>query len=346
MHRSFAIATVSLTFGAGVVGCGGSSHGAAPVATVAPISPVAEQYAMTPDGVRLYYRVVGTGGETVLAPFALFYGSALDPLAHGRRIVTYDPRGRGRSDSVPLEKVSLDLLQLDLETVRRAVGADRVALIGWSGGGMEMFVYALRNPHRVTRLVQLAPIAPRFDPYGPLMMKDRAMRTDSAAKERLDRRIAAGDFRTDPAGLCRAQAAVQGPPLFADPAHAPATPDVCRYPNEYPGRLGPYFGALFKSLDGFDWRDSLSAVTIPRLVIHGARDNTPLAGNWEWVAGQANARLLVVEGAGHWPHYEQRDVTLRAIDAFLSGGWPQDAVAVPANEPDSAPSGASQPARN
>ena len=44
----------------------------------------------------------------------------------------------------------------------------------------------------------------------------------------------------------------------------------------------------------------MAAVTVPRLVIHGARDNTPLAGNREWVAGQANVRLLVIEGAGHW----------------------------------------------
>lgn len=65
-----------------------------------------------------------------------------------------------------------------------------------------------------------------------------------------------------------------------------------------------------RSIEGFDWTDSLARVAkVPRLVIHGARDNTPLAGNREWVAHQPNARLLVVEGAGHWPHYERPDVT-------------------------------------
>src|SRR5689334_10739764 len=68
--------------------------------------PIVEAFATTPDSVRLYYRVAGTGSETVLAPFALFLGSSLDRLARGRRIVTYDPRGRGRSDSVPDSKVS------------------------------------------------------------------------------------------------------------------------------------------------------------------------------------------------------------------------------------------------
>jgi 3-oxoadipate enol-lactonase len=289
---------------------------------------IAEGYAVTPDSVRIYYRVAGEGSETVPAPFALFLDSAFDALAGKRRIVTYDPRGRGRSDSVSPDKVSLATQLLDLETVRRAVGSERVALIGWSGGGMETFVYTLRNPGRVTRLVQLAPVAPRFVPYGALMMEDRARRTDSAAQAALEGRIGRGEFQSDPAAECRAARAVSGPALLADPAHAPPTPDVCRYPNEYPQRLRRHFDALFRSFDGFDWRDSLAAVTIPRLVIHGARDNTPLAGNQEWVAGLPEARLLVIDGAGHWPHYEQRTRTLAAIATFLEGGWPAGARAI------------------
>lgn len=294
--------------------------GAAACARVdAPSAPleIREAYAVTPDSVRLYYRVAGQGPATVIAPFALYHGAALDSLARGRRIVTYDPRGRGRSDSVGPERVSLDHLLLDLETVRQAVGAERVALIGWSGGGMELFVYTLRNPERVTRLVQLAPVAPRFEPYGPMMMEDRARRTDSAALARLEARVAAGEFAGDPAAHCRAEREVSGPALFADPAMARLAPDVCVHPNEAPARLAVYFGALFRSIAGFDWRDSLPRVTVPRLVIHGERDNIPLEGNREWVEGQPRARLLVIEGAGHWPHYERPAETLAAIDAFL-----------------------------
>jgi pimeloyl-ACP methyl ester carboxylesterase len=293
-----------------------------------PTVRIREGFAVTPDSVRIYYRVAGEGPETVLAPFALFLDSTFDTLAVGRRIVTYDPRGRGRSDSVSPDRVSLSTQLLDLETVRRAVGAEHVAVIGWSGGGMETFVYALRHPGRVTRLIQLAPVAPRFEPYGALMMADRAQRTDSAAQAAVDRRIRAGEFRSDPAAECRALAAVSRPALLADPAHGPATPDVCGYPNEYPARLRRHFDGLFRSFDGFDWRDSLAAVGIPRLVIHGARDNTPLDGNEEWVAAHPEARLLVIDGAGHWPHYEQRGRTLAAIATFLAGSWPAEARAI------------------
>jgi pimeloyl-ACP methyl ester carboxylesterase len=290
---------------------------------------VSEDYAVTSDGVKLYYRVAGSGEETVIAPFAMYHGSALDSLAKGRRVVTYDPRGRARSDAVPPEKVSLDHLLIDFDTVREAVGAEKVAIIGWSGAGMETFVYALRNPERVTRLVQFAPVPARFDPFGGMMMEDRQRRTDAAARDAYLGRRDAGEFAGDPEADCRALEAVTNPPMFADPANLPATPDVCQYPNEHPEAIGAYFGQLFESIVGYDWRDELDQVTIPRLVVHGEKDNIPLEGNEEWVKGQANARIIVIAGAGHWPHYEQPEATLKAVEEFLGGGWPADAKAVP-----------------
>jgi proline iminopeptidase len=304
--------------------------GARPEATPRAV-PVTEAFATTPDGVRLYYRVAGAGDEVVIAPFALYHGTALDRLANRRRVVTYDPRGRGKSDAVSPDRVSLDLLLTDLDTVRRAVGAERAALIGWSGAGMEAFVYAMRNPGRVSRLVQLAPVAPRFVPFGGQMMADRRARTDPAAAAALDARKKAGAFANDPAAECRASNAVNQPALLADPATLPRIPDVCVYRNEHGDVIGPYFGGLFRSIDGYDWRDSLATVTIPRLVIHPLQDNIPLAGSREWVRGQPNARLLLIDRSGHFPLYEQPEATLRAIATFLGGKWPAEAKPVPAS---------------
>jgi pimeloyl-ACP methyl ester carboxylesterase len=292
--------------------------------------PVTEGTATTPDGVRLHYRVAGTDGEAVLAPFALYHGAALDPLADGRRIVTYDPRGRGRSQAAAPDQVSLDLLVGDLETVRRAIGAERISIIGWSGAGMETFVYALRHPGRVRRLVQLAPVPPRFAPYGAMMMADRRDRTDAGAAAALEARVAGGDYEGRPAEHCRAARAVDLPALLADPADVGLIPDVCEWPNEHPATLGRYFQALFTSIDGYDWRGALAGLAVPRLVLHPVRDNIALAGNEEWVRGQAEARLLLIERSGHFPQHEQPQPTLAAIDAFLDGGWPQGARALPA----------------
>ena len=295
-----------------------------------PAPEAREGFLTTADSVRLYYRVVGSGPETVIVPLALFHATTLDVLADSYRVVLYDPRGRGRSDTVPVGKVSLGHNVNDLDAVRAEVGADRVSLIGWSGFGMELFVYALRHPERVTRLIQLAPVAPRWEPYAAFMGQDRARRTDSAASAALSERVTRGDFLGDPAGWCRASAQVHQPPTFGDTAFARRAPDVCQHPAEWPPQLGAYFRAFFPSIAGFNWTDSLVRVAgLPRLVIHGERDNTPLQGNREWVAGQPNARLLVVPGAGHWPQLERPELTLPAIRAFLRGEWPAGAGAVP-----------------
>ena len=290
---------------------------------------IAEKFVTTSDGIEIYYRVAGSNGDVVMVPNAVYFTDSLDRLANNRRIVTYDPRGRGRSAAVPLDKISLDHMFLDFEAVRQDIGADTVSVIGWSGYGMEMFVYALQNPGRVTRLVQLAPVAARFDPYGGMMMADRQARTDVDEQADYREKLAAGEFEGDPAGQCRAFNAVANPPLLADPADAVLIADVCEFENEHPANLDAYFGKLFEFIIGYDWRDELDEVSIPRLVIHGEKDNIPLEGNIEWVAGQPNARLIIVEDAGHFPHMENEEAVLPAIDKFLSGEFPETAKSYP-----------------
>jgi pimeloyl-ACP methyl ester carboxylesterase len=87
---------------------------------------------VTGDGVKLYCRTVGEGEQTLIVPLATYHADRFDPLARGRRVVVYDPRGRGRSDAVGTSAVSLENQLRDLEAVREGVGAEKVALVGWS----------------------------------------------------------------------------------------------------------------------------------------------------------------------------------------------------------------------
>jgi proline iminopeptidase len=68
----------------------------------------------------------------------------------------------------------------------------------------------------------------------------------------------------------------------------------------------------------------------PRLVIQGEKDFIPMNGSREWVAGNPNARLLVIPAVGHFPHVEAPETFFPAVETFLRGGWPEGAVAVEA----------------
>lgn len=293
-------------------------------------TPVTEGYVTVEDGTRLFYKTIGEGPEQVVVPVGLLLEDALRPLADdNRRLVFYDPRGRGRSDSPDTLLVSLDHQVSDVEAIRSALGIERMALIGWSGLGMEMVVYAMRHPDRVTRIVQVAPVPPRNTPHNERAYAERERRIDQAALERLEGRNAAGEFSEDPAGYCRARSAITRVASFADPGRAAEVPDVCGYPNEWAGNLGPLFRALLGSFGDYDWRDELASLEVPRLVIHGAADAFPVEGSHEWVQDHPSARLMVLEDAGHFPFIERPDAFFPAVDSFLDGEWPREALAYP-----------------
>lgn len=287
--------------------------------------PVDSGFVTTDDGVRLFYRTVGDGPLDVVVPVGLYLEDALLPLASpDRRLVFYDPRARGRSDAGDRSLVTLDRQIADVEAVRQGLSIDSMVLIGWSGLGMEMAVYTMRHPGNVVRLVQVAPVAARDEPHNTEAYRRRGEWTDTAALAAVRARFEQGEFDGDPAAHCRALNVVTAPTNFADPAYAAAVPDVCRYPNEYRDSLSLLFPSLLGSFQGYDWRTDIAAVDVPRLVIHGDSDAFPVDGSREWVPPGSNARLLILDGAGHFPFLERPDVFFPAVEAFLRGEWPPD----------------------
>lgn len=282
------------------------------------------------DSVRLFYKTVGTGATDVVIPVGLYLEDLLAPLAAAdRRLVFYDPRARGRSEAGDRSRITLDRQIADLEAIRHGLGIDRMILLGWSGLGMETAVYAMRHPDRVTRLVQVAPVAARDEPHNLAAYRARAARTDTAALARVRERRQDGDLAADDAGYCRAVRDVTAAAILTDPSLRESMPDVCRYPNEYPDSLNLLFNSLLGSFQGYDWRSAVADLPVTRLVIHGRQDAFPLEGSREWVPPGSPSRLLVLDDAGHLPFLEQPEAFFAAVDAFMRGEWPAGAAEPP-----------------
>lgn len=308
------------------VRAGGALLALACAATAPAAADRLEGQVTTDDGVRLHYTESGAGPQVVVVPLGFYLEPyLLEHLARSRRVIMYDPRNRGRSQAAPLSTISLDRQLRDLENLRESLRLDRFALIGWSGMGMEMAVYAIRHPQRVSRLIQISPVPP-----AAAIMREagdaRAGRVDRAAQAALDARQKAGEFRADPALYCRLDNEISLPSSFADAALARQVVDVCAYDNEHPVNLWPYFGALLSSFGDYDLREALRGLKTPRLVVHGREDGIPMAGARAWTDGYGQSRLLLVSPAGHFPFIEQRTAVLAAIDEFLDGRWPAAAT--------------------
>ena len=304
---------------------GGMACSTTPAAPPVP----SEGFVTVEPGVRVAYRIVGSGPETLVTPWPS--GSPdLDRLAVGRRIIYYSPRGRLGSDPVDASKVTFENEVADLEAVRKHFGLERMMLLGWSHYGMMTAVYTIRHPDRVTRLVQMTPGTPRRTPYLDEGMNTMRERSDLPALERLDVRKQAGEFASNPEGLCRENRRLTLKAFVVDPKTVEKLElDSCRFPNEQAERQEQWWGALFGSMADWDYRREAAALSVPRLVIHGEKDFIPFGGSREWVAGNANARLLVIPNVGHFPQIEAPEVFFPAVEKFLSGGWPEGAESVP-----------------
>lgn len=274
------------------------------------------------DGVALRYRVAGEGGKAVVVPLAAHLARELEPLARGgRRVVFYDPRGRGASER-PADAASVDRDVSDLEALRKNLGLESFALVGWSEASLLAARYAIEHPGRVERLVLIAPAAPRRDPYRAEAEAERAARLPEDFGARLEALRRAGLERRDPAAFAREAASLARAADFADEkAFDRLESAPWEHANEWRENLDRALAAGAAALGAYDWRHDLEHCAVPTLVIHGSRDCAPVAGSREWVESR-NGRLLLVPGAARYPFAEKRDAFFAAMEAFLAGGWP------------------------
>ena len=175
-----------------------------------------EGYVITSDSARIFYRVTGTIGDTIIAihggPGVDLESIAADfaPLAERHVVVFYDQRGAGRSE-LPSDTMRLAVARQiqDLEDVRRHFGAERVTLVAHSYGPLLAASYALAHPARVRRMVFFGPVPPRRGEFWTRFAASMNTRMDSIAGRRLadagrrladttaDVRLACRDFWAD-----------------------------------------------------------------------------------------------------------------------------------------------------
>lgn len=302
-----------------------------------PANPmVAEGYVDAPGGVRLFYRLVGSGPDTVVVVHGGpgltmdYFFDDLAPMAQGHALLFYDQRGAGRSSLVS-DSAALDGQRFadDLEALRRHFRMGRLTILGHSWGAVVAALYAARFPDHVGQLVIVG---------GVPLTKTRlladfnrlAARRDTTTTRQLREAMAARVANPGDVAACRAYYVLWFGPFFTDPRIlATSKGDFCAgTPESRRNKMAAVDRFVWASLGDFDWRSSLRAVTGRALIVHGTTD--VLTGQREWAAALPNARLLLLDGAGHFPYLDAPNRFFPAIAAFLAGGWPPGAEAVPA----------------
>lgn len=290
--------------------------------------PVEEGYVTASDGTRLFYRKTGTGSQTVIAPLGFMLFRDFQSLAKNRTMIFYDMRNRGHSDPVTdRSRISIQTDVDDLEAVRRHFNAQKVSLIGESYLGMMVVLYATQHQEHVERIVQIGAVPRKFDTKYPpeYTAQDANEVPDPAQMKSLEKLRAEGFEKAHPREYCEKDWNVTRTMLVGNPANAEkAGAGYCEFSNEWPMNLDKHFEASIGSIERLQIRDEdLAKVAMPVLTIHGTKDrNAPYGSGREWAATLADARLVTVEGAAHFPWLDNPELVFSSIDEFLNGHWP------------------------
>jgi proline iminopeptidase len=269
-------------------------------------------------GVSLFVKVVGHGYPLVL----MHGGPGADhismlpfrPCANQFTLVFYDHRCNGRCEGAEASSMTWENLTADADALRQALGFDKWAVLGHSFGGMVALEYALRYPQSLSHLLLV-------DTCG-----------DSRwAQENAPDTLARRGFHPDTVKLAR---------RFFHGQIAPneMLPAMMKFGKAYYHHLSPLqmahmlvsglrvkmrpealifgFSTLLKS---WTVMDRLSEIKVPTLVMAGRDDfQFPPEHQEALAAGIPNARLVIIENAGHNAPEERPAEVIRAVKDFMS----------------------------
>ena len=274
------------------------------------------KYAKSGD-VHIAYQVVGDGPiDLVVVPGWVSHLEAHwdDPnvahfaerLASFSRLILFDKRGTGLSDSVSLDRLpTLEQRMEDVHVVLNAVGSKQAALFGISEGGSMCALFAATYPERTSALVMSGCYAKWIKdldyPWAPTRAEHEA------AFDAYERNW--------------------GTPIgFKTVAPSVANDERCRnwWARNLRQGASPGAGiALYRMNIEIDIRAVLPSIRVPTLILHRTGDRLINVGNSRYMAEHIpNAKILELEGVDHLPWFGNADSVLDEIQEFLTGVRP------------------------
>jgi non-heme chloroperoxidase len=225
----------------------------------------------------------------------------------GFRVITYDRRGFGRSDK-PKHGYGYDTLADDLSGVLTELDLRDVSLVGFSMGGGEVARYVTRHGedllHSVVFAASVTPYLAQTpgNPDGPLSPGQAAQMLKNLTTHRDD---FFAEFTTQ-------FFSVDGE-LKVTEAQRQDAIRLCQQSDQT---------AAVECMGSFgttDFRDDLTKITVPTLVLHGNGDGTvPFEGSGQRThAAIPQSELVVLDGAPHGCNVSHQPEFNAALVSFL-----------------------------
>jgi L-proline amide hydrolase len=280
-------------------------------------------------GYSTWYRIVDHGEAPGKLPLLCLHGGpgaahdyleSLDAMATGGRRVNYDQLGCANS-SLPHpapEMWTVELFVEEIDVVRRALGLDRIHLLGQSWGGMLAMEYMLTQPQGIASLtiasspasmIQWVAEANRLRELLPAEIKG-ALDKHEAAGTTDDPEYVAATQEFYNRHLCRV---VPNPPFVAR-----SFEKLAANPEVYNTMNGPNEFFVIGTLKNWDIIDRLPEINAPTLVTSGRYDEAT-----ELIAGTVHngirgSEWVIFENSAHTAHAEEPERYMQVLNEFIS----------------------------
>jgi pimeloyl-ACP methyl ester carboxylesterase len=272
--------------------------------------------------VWLHVKVMGQG-----YPLAIMHGGpgadlytmmSLKPCADQFTLVFYDHRCNGRSEGAEVTTMTMENLTADADALRQTLGFEKWAVLGHSFGGYVALEYALRYPRNLSHLllVDTGGDSRWAQENAPKVLEQRGFRPEIVD---LSRRFLNGQI--EPKEMFPAL-------MKLGNAYNPYTglrqlPHMIITGLQTKLRPEALIFAASHFLKGWTVMDRLGEIQTPTLVMAGREDfQFPPEHQEELAAGIPNARLVIIDRAGHNVHDEQPAEVQRLIREFLTDANP------------------------
>jgi non-heme chloroperoxidase len=263
--------------------------------------------------IELYYEDHGSGQPVVLIHGYPLDGSSWEKqtavlLDAGKRVITYDRRGFGKSDK-PTAGHDYDSYTADLSALVSALDLQDAVLVGFSMGSGEVVSYLSRyGSHRVSKAVFIGALQPFMlktedNPSGGMSQEDVDGMLDTIKADRYAffTGFLQNFYNTDEYLGTR------------------ISEEALRNSWQLAANMSPYSSVWAVATWFTDWRADIDKIDVPTLIMHGTGDlNVPIDITSRVLTTMLpSATYIEIEGAPHGMLWTHGDEVNKALLDFL-----------------------------
>lgn len=269
------------------------------------------------NGTNIFLSITGQGETLVVLHGGpglnhSYFKPHLNALNKKFRLVYYDQRASGKSNSPSPDSISIKFLMEDLDAIRKELKLEKLNLLAHSWGAVLATHYALSYPAHVDKIIFSNPamLSREYDSAAVQLINNKTSKDDSTRRAQL---MAGGNLSVE-----------QYDELMHISFNASAYDRSSikkinlNLPPDFINANRVLFTGLMKDEAAqANLYDSLKTFSFPVLIIHGESDAIPLPSIERLKNNIAGSTLVILNKSGHFPFVEEPETYVRIVTDFM-----------------------------